>query len=112
MNRITKIIVGAFIGLFLIASTIIVVISVKVKDAGAYKASQKYIETNPDVLKETGEIKGYSFFTSGSIEHNSKGGVAYFSYTVEGSKSDLPIHIVLKTDSLDNWNVIDFTMLE
>ncbi|OKL40771.1 cytochrome c oxidase assembly factor Coa1 family protein [Pontibacter flavimaris] len=110
MSRLTKIIISAFAILFVIALLINVVISIKIKETAAFIAAQEYMKENPAVIDAIGEVEGYGFLISGSIESSSEGGKAFFSYTVKGSRDNAPVHVVLEKDSSKVWRVKDFRM--
>lgn len=82
--------------------------SIKIKETDAFMASQEYIKTNNDVVDEIGEVEGYGFLISGSMESSPNGGKAFFSYTVKGSKRNAPVHVVLEKDSSRTWVVKKF----
>lgn len=79
-----------------------------IKVSRAYEVSTEYIQTNSDVLKETGGIRGYGFFTGGDINYYDDKSSARFNIKVKGNKKNINVHIKLTKEKFEDWKVNAF----
>lgn len=75
------------------------------KHTDAFNATKQYCETNQEVLSETGQIKYYGSFLTGSITNSwDSNGEADFYFTIVGKKGNFHASSVLtKTNGV--WKV-------
>ena len=93
---------------FLVLGPFIVII---IKNSAPYMLATAYLETNPALQKEVGEIKGFGLIPTGAVsssttEQGASSGQAAFSITVMGKLKYKDIQIYLEKTPETNWTVI------
>lgn len=77
------------------------------KNSDAYKISIMEIEKQPEIIAETGGIKGYGTMPSGSINISNDHGQAQLQIKVLGNKKDITIFTYLEKEPKGEWQVIE-----
>jgi len=80
-------------------------ISAIIKNDSSYKAAIDYIQTNPAVLKAVGDIEGYGFMPTGSINVSGEYGRASFVIKLIGSERTVRVNIQLIKEPGKDWEV-------
>lgn len=76
------------------------------KNSKAYQVSIEEIESNDNVLNETGEIIGYGSFPSGSIKMYENKGEANLLIKVKGKKKDIEVQTYLEKQADGKWKLL------
>lgn len=77
------------------------------KNSDAYKVAVQGIEQNESILYETGGIKGYGMFPTGSINISNSTGQAELQIKVIGNRKDLNVSVYLTKEPNGNWELIE-----
>jgi len=75
------------------------------KSSDAYKTAIHNIESNPDILNETGGIKGYGSFPKGKVNVTNGHGQAGLEIKVIGNIKDIEVSVFLEKESNGIWTV-------
>ncbi len=75
------------------------------KTSEAYKTAILSIETNNDIINETGGIKGYGTFPKGNINVTNDFGQANFEIKVIGNSKDMAVSVWLQKEQNGIWTV-------
>ena len=97
--------VAAFACIF-IATMLFVSISA-IKNSGAYKVAITEIEKNPEILKETGGIRGYGTMTGGKVNIENGAGEARLQIKVLGDEKDLNVDVYLTKEPEGEWVMVE-----
>ena len=76
------------------------------KNSGAYKVAVQNIETNQEIIKETGGITGYGMMPSGNINISNGYGQAQLQITVVGKNKDITVSTYLEKEPFGPWKLI------
>lgn len=93
-------------GLALFAFLIIMVGAI-MKNSAAYKVATTAIESNLEIIAETGGITGYGMMPMGSINITNGEGEAEFDIKVLGKKQDLEVRVSLQKQPREPWTLVD-----
>jgi uncharacterized RDD family membrane protein YckC len=85
---------------------IILLTSGVLKNSDAYKVAIKHIESDREVISETGGITGYGTIPNGSIEVSNGYGKANFHIDVKGQARDIEVGIYLTKEPDGEWQVV------
>lgn len=77
------------------------------KNSDAYKVAVMEIESNKEILKETGGITGYGLMPTGNVNITNGIGEAQLKITVLGNENDLIISAYLTKEPNGVWNLIE-----
>ena len=86
---------------------ILVVISSAMKNSGAYKIAVQEIEQNEKIIQSVGEIKGYGFMPTGSINIVNGFGEAQLQIKVIGHERNESIYVYLTKEPEQEWKLIE-----
>lgn len=102
---------GVLVFVSIIALTFFVLIST-FKSSEAYKTAISGIESNENIVKETGGITGYGPFPLGSLQYTNNSGSADFRIKVYGKKKDMLIAVFLFKNETTPWQISKMEKLE
>lgn len=85
--------------------TLFVFVTQSIKSDPAYSAATSYIENSLEIKDAVGNIKGFGFFISGSIETFNGNGEADLKIPVYGTERDITVEIMLTKEPSSDWNV-------
>jgi hypothetical protein len=94
------------LGIFLFGLTTVYT-GITLKSSKAYKAAIQIIESDEDIIKETGGITGYGYFPKGNINMTENNGRAQFEIDVHGNSNDIEIKVYLEKEPGSDWVVTD-----
>ena len=81
-------------------------ISSIIRNHPSYQTALSYIETNPQIIAQVGEIESFGFLPTGNISTSGGRGQAEFTIRVVGSDDTIRVHIQLTREPLRDWEVI------
>jgi hypothetical protein len=102
-----RIIIVAIIVFILFASSLFIGVTQIIRNNDSYKTAVNYIENQNDIKKITGQITGYGYFPSGSINLSNDHGIADLNIKVKGQKQDLKVFVLLEKNSGSDWEIKD-----
>lgn len=100
-KKILLVIIGTIFTISILFSTLYFVI----KNSESYKTAIEYVESNEEILRETGGIQGYGFLTSANVQVSGGYGESLFSIDIKGNKKDMNIEIFLTKKPRQDWVV-------
>lgn len=86
-----------------------VLVLIVIPNSGAYHTAKVYVQSNEDIIAETGKIKNYGVIPNGAIEYKiafgRKTGKATIRLTVKGTKAYKDLTIQLNKQVQSGWAV-------
>jgi len=79
-----------------------------IRNHESYRIAQSYIETNPRIIELVGEVEGFGFFPSGSINISGGYGQAEFTIRVDGRDGSVHVHTRLAREPRGDWEIVSF----
>lgn len=83
-----------------------------VKESYAFITSQEFLKNNLEVKDRIGDIGDHSFIIGADIKKRSSEGYAKFDYSIYGNKGKIRARLQLDTDSIGNWKVNNFYIVD
>ena len=77
------------------------------RSSKAYKAAIVSIESNYEIIKQTGGIKGYGTFPKGNITITNDYGQADLSISINGKEKDVKVTVILEKKPNESWKVTE-----
>lgn len=103
-----RIIAFAIITSTLYVSSLVIGITYNIKNDASYKDAVEYIKTEKEIIKTTGEIKGFGYITPANFIYRSDGWkTAYFDILVIGKTKKIVVHVRLDKTPGADWDVRD-----
>jgi len=81
-------------------------ITMMLKNSAAYEKSMEVIESSSEVYELVGDVEGYGFMPSGSLNTSNDSGNAEFRIKVKGSTGNCNAYIKLVKEPGEQWQVI------
>ena len=109
------IVIGVVLGVVIIVGTSILFftgIAGIMKNNGAYTTTIEYIESSEEIENRIGDIEGYGFIPSGSVNITNGYGEAVLVITVKGEKETVKIYSELKKGPGSEWQIIQINYFE
>jgi uncharacterized RDD family membrane protein YckC len=78
-----------------------------IKKSDAYRASIQIIESDQEIIKETGGITGYGYLPKGGININNGQGVSQLKINVHGKLKNMTVNIVLVKAPNGPWELYE-----
>ncbi|MFD1739760.1 RDD family protein [Bacillus salitolerans] len=100
-KKIVVVLLAIVISFVLFLSAIVL----SMKNSEAYEAAITFIESNENIVGETGGIEGYGFLPSGSIQTSNGYGESVFTIEVKGKEKDIYVEVYLTKVPNQNWKV-------
>jgi uncharacterized RDD family membrane protein YckC len=100
-KKIVIVLLVIIISFVLLLSTIVL----SMKNSEAYETAITYIESNENIVSETGGIEGYGFLPSGSVQISNGYGESVFTIEVKGKEKDIYVEVYLTKNPNQNWRV-------
>ena len=78
----------------------------------SYHVATEYIKANPEIAATIGDIEGFGFMPSGSINASPGRGDANFSIRVRGTRGDVRAFVELQMRDGGNWEIVRFSFVQ
>jgi len=106
--KLVMLIVPIFLIVVLFTGSIIFGVFAAIRHHPSYQTALSYIEANPRIIEQIGDIEGFGFFPNGNITISEGHGQADFTIRVYGSDDDIRVQIRLVREPLGDWEVVSF----
>ncbi len=100
------IVVTAILGFAIFSSSLFFGISSIFKNDDSYKMAVSYIEASPEVTNIVGNIEGFGYTPTGSLNYSGGYGQAFYSIKVIGSKNTAYVHIKMEKKLDKDWEIV------
>lgn len=104
-KSIIKLIAIIFIVTILFIGGLFFTIISVIKNGAAYKEAVYQIEHSEKIMNEVGEIEGYGYMPTGSVEIENGIGTAEFIIKVDGESKDIKVYVQLYKPLKEKWKV-------
>ena len=104
--KLAIIIIAGVLTIVIFTGSLILGVSAMIRIHPSYQMALSYIETNPRIIAQVGEVESFGFFPTGSISTSGGRGQAEFTIRVVGSDDTIRVHILLIREPLRDWEVM------
>lgn len=106
--KIAIIVITVILAITIFVGSLVVGIASILKNDSSYKTAVSYIEVNPEITNYVGEIKGYGYIPSGSLNYSGNYGQALYTIKVIGSKNTIYVHMEMEKKPEKDWEITYF----
>jgi uncharacterized RDD family membrane protein YckC len=83
-----------------------------VKNSAAYEHAIAHLEASPEVNARVGQIAGYGFFPTGSIQVQNEYGQAEIEITVNGDKGSATVLVIMEKEPGTDWQLRELKIVD
>jgi uncharacterized RDD family membrane protein YckC len=109
-NKVARVIPVVLVAGILLSGMFLLVAST-IKNSGAYEEAIVQIESDAEIIENTGGITGYGYLPMGSIQMTNGSGTADLTIIVKGNTSNARVHIHLTKSSWGEWEKQEMSTL-